>query len=114
VLNYAQRDAPTHSINFLGAIQGRTITVRRAIVPDLPRYAVKLRFASDDDREVLVPLLRELGPGVSMTEDEDSARIVFDDVESPVAALVRAQMLVHEACAGTGVAPASVRRSPSQ
>lgn len=79
----------------------------------VPRYAVQLRFASAGDRDLLVPRLRELVGGGDVTEDGDAARVVFDDVESPVAALVRSQMLIHRACTGTDVAPADVRRSPS-
>jgi hypothetical protein len=39
--------------------------------------------------------------------------VVFDDVESPVAALVRSQILLHGACAGTALTPADVRRAPA-
>jgi hypothetical protein len=73
---------------------------------------VQLRFASDDDRELLVPRLRGLITDGDVTADEDGTRLVFDHVESPVAALVRAQMVIHEACGGTDVAPGNVRRSP--
>jgi hypothetical protein len=101
------------SIDFIRANQDRTITVGDATLPGVPRYAVQLRFSSDDDRAVLVPRLRELEGVGEVAENEIGARIVFDDIESPVAALVRSQMLVHAACCGTPVAPADVRRSPS-
>ncbi|HEX3874146.1 MAG TPA: hypothetical protein VHW26_08365 [Solirubrobacteraceae bacterium] len=78
----------------------------------MPRYAVALRFSSDDDRQVLAPRLRDLVPDGEVTDDDAGTQLVFTDVESPVAALVRAQMLIHRACAGTDVAPSSVRRTP--
>jgi len=79
----------------------------------MPRYAVRLRFASPGDRDLLVPRLRELVGTEQVVEDGDGARVVFDDVESPVAALVRSQMLLHTACSGTTVTPADVRRTPA-
>jgi hypothetical protein len=78
----------------------------------VPRYSVQLRFASDADRDALIPRLGELIAPGELALDEDGARLVFDDVESPVAALVSAQMLVHTACEGTDVLPIRVRRSP--
>lgn len=78
----------------------------------VPRYSVQLRFASDADRETLVPRLAELISPGELTINDDGALLDFDDIESPVAALVSAQMLVHTACAGTDIAPIRVRRSP--
>jgi hypothetical protein len=79
----------------------------------VPRYAVQLSFASAGDRELVVPRLRELVGAGAVTADGGGARVVFDDVESPIAALVRSQILIHQACAGTSVAPTAIRRSPS-
>jgi hypothetical protein len=79
----------------------------------MPRYAVRLRFASDEDRDLLVPRLAKLVEAGDVTTDDGGARVSFDDVESPIAAIVRAQMLIHGACDGTEIQPASVRRSPS-
>jgi hypothetical protein len=78
----------------------------------VPRYCIQLRFASDADRDELVPRLGELISPGDLTINDEGARLVFDEVESPIAALVSAQMLVHTACAGTDVAPIRVRRSP--
>jgi hypothetical protein len=78
----------------------------------VPRYAIQLRFASDDDRDLLMPLLRHVTSAGEVTDDDGGTQLVFTDVESPIAALVRAQMLIHDVCSGTPVAPASVRRAP--
>jgi hypothetical protein len=77
----------------------------------VPRYAVQLRFASDADCAATVERLRALVPPATVAANDSGARLVFDDVESPVAALVRAQVLLHDACAAGGVAPTTVRRS---
>jgi hypothetical protein len=79
----------------------------------MPRYTVQLAFDSDDDRAVVLQRLAELADGAATTANDGGARLVFDDVESPIAALVRAHMLVCAACAGTDVAPTRVRRSPA-
>jgi hypothetical protein len=81
-------------------------------VRNVPRYLVQLSFASDADRDELVPRLVELLSPGELTVDDAGARLAFDDVESPIAALVSAQILVHTACEGTDVAPIRVRRSP--
>jgi len=80
----------------------------------VPRYAVQLRFASDDDRNLLIPRLRDLAGTGGLTTDETGDQLAFADVESPIAAIVAAQILIHRACSGTDVAPASVRRSPAR
>jgi hypothetical protein len=78
------------------------------------RFGVYLRFASDDDRETVVRRLRALAPADETEVHEvagGGARLMVEGAHSPVAALVRAQMLIHGACLGTSVSPASVRRS---
>jgi hypothetical protein len=78
------------------------------------RFGVYLRFASDEDCETVVQRLRTLAPADEADVHEvagGGAQLVIEGAQSPVAALVRAQMLIHAACVGTSVSPASVRRS---
>jgi hypothetical protein len=112
-VHVAHAECVPQTTAFPSANQDRTITVSGGTLRGVPRYAVHLRFASGDDRRVVVARLREIVPVDALTDaDDGGVRLAFDDAESPVDAVVRAQILIHSACTGTGVLPALVRRTP--